>query len=180
MNGDVIMKVRGKREVLVRSELISSVSKNTSQGYNRYKEYPRYQFMAEIGGFYDSDALRGDRFNMIHGWQLNPYILGGVNVGFRHQSENFSAISLMSDFRFHITQQTVSSYLGLGLGVIYNMREYWALGGSTQKEFRNFFNINIGANAKIYKNIDFISSFGFETDLNTHYKYFSFGVAFKM
>lgn len=182
-NGDIVIKVRGKREVLVRTNLISSISQYTSYDYAHYSEYPKYTFISELGGYYYSNSNRGYKYNMIHGAQFSPYIFGGINIGFRHEGEmleSFSAISMISDFRFRFTQKNVSPYFGVGGGAIHNSymggfrRQEWV------SEFKVLVNFSFGAFAKLNDKIDFTTAFGYETDFEREYIYCNLGLAFKL
>lgn len=183
-NGDIVILVRGKREVQVRPNIISSISQYTSHDYALYSEYPKYKFISEMGGYYYINSNRGYRYNMIHGAQFSPYIFGGINIGFRYETgdmENFYAISMTSDFRFRFTKRNISPYLGIGAGGIHNSyRTPFSRFQDRVTEYKVLLNVSFGTFAKINDKIDFTTAFGYETDFGRKYIYYNLGAAFKL
>jgi hypothetical protein len=121
---------------------------------------------------------------MIHGAEFSPYIFGGINIGFRHEAEDFDyfyAVSMISDFRFRFTKRNVSPYLGIGAGGIRNSEDFRRFGGQGPiVEYKILLNVSFGTFSKINDKIDFTTAIGYETDFERKYIYYNLGVAFKL
>jgi len=65
----------------------------------------------------------GIRFNVINGYQFNPYFSLGFGVGFHWYIEDGLLLPLFADFKVNFLNKKVSPYLSLAVGYSFNLTE---------------------------------------------------------
>lgn len=84
---------------------------------------PGYKGIVELGyqigmGEYGLDRLK---FNLVNGYQINPYFSVGIGTGLRYYFNSKAAlIPVFSDFRANFMDNKVSPFLSLGFGYSFN------------------------------------------------------------
>jgi len=169
-NGDLKIELKGGQTSVIPSSLIATADhlKNDS-----YFEFPRYRFIIEAGRYNQNSGLNGIRFNMSQGADLNPYIFGGVNLGYRSDLVpigGYTALTLSGDFRFYFAKGSIRPYFGAAIGGIFYLHGYNSI----------LINPSMGTTIRITDKIDFTSAIGYEADIFMNYFYFNVGGAFRL
>ncbi len=182
-NGDLKIILRKNKEVILPGRTVERISKDTLNLYNfyhHYKEFPKYQFVTELGRYFTNEESAGVKYNMIYGAQFNPYVFGGINLGLKHEPNTFFFLSVMSDFRFTLPAQYVKPFIGIGAGGIFNPSAYQpSRFQPIVSEWKLLLGFNLGALASLNDRIDFVTSLGYETEFEKKYINYNFGLAFK-